>query len=299
MMQIVTDQGMDLSPEQSAGLDIHYVPLRITLDGKTFIGAEDIDYVTFYKMLQETNSFPTTSQPSPGDFADKYRQLAKIDPDILSIHLSSGLSGTINSARLGAEMVPEANVTVIDSKTLSCPLGWQVQAAALAIRAGWYLGDVLKLMDQIRVKTETIFTLSDLKYLIHGGRISHLKGLMGSVLNIKPVIGVAKDDGKYYPLAQEFTFKKAVHKIADLVSGKFPKGTALRVQLMHGDNPSGVELLKDRMSEMFECYYESVVPVAPLLGAHTGPSVVGIGVAPMNIFMHPDLNIVPAAVTTV
>lgn len=297
-MQIVTDQGMDLSPEQSAGLDIHYVPLRITLDGKTFIGAEDIDYVTFYKMLQETNSFPTTSQPSPGDFADKYRLLAKNDPDILSIHLSSGLSGTVNSARLGAEMVPEANVTVIDSKTLSCPLGWQVQAAALAIRAGWYLGDVLKLMDQIRVKTETIFTLSDLKYLIHGGRISHLKGLMGSVLNIKPVIGVAKDDGKYYPLAQEFTFKKAVHKIADLVSAKFPKGTALRVQLMHGDNPSGVELLKERMSEMFECYYESVVPVAPLLGAHTGPSVVGIGVAPLNLFLHSDLNIIPAAVTT-
>ncbi len=298
-MQIVTDQGMDLSPEQSAGLDIHYVPLRITLDGKTFIGAEDIDYVTFYKMLQQTQSFPTTSQPSPGDFADKYRQLAKNDPDILSIHLSSGLSGTINSARLGAEMVPEANVTVIDSKTLSCPLGWQVQAAALALRAGWYLGDVLKLMDQIRIKTETIFTLADLKYLIHGGRISHLKGLMGSVLNIKPVIGVAKDDGKYYPLAQEFTFKKAVYKIADIVTSKFPRGTALRVQLMHGDNPSGVELLKERMSQMYECFFESVVPVAPLLGAHTGPSVVGIGVAPLNMFMHPDLNIIPAAVTTV
>jgi DegV family protein with EDD domain len=297
-MQIVTDQGMDLSPEQSAGLDIHYVPLRITLDGKTFIGAEDIDYVTFYRMLQETQSFPTTSQPSPGDFADKYRQLAKNDPDILSIHLSSGLSGTINSARLGAEMVPEANVTVIDSKTLSCPLGWQVQAAALALRAGWYLGDVLKLMDQIRIKTETIFTLADLKYLIHGGRISHLKGLMGSMLNIKPVIGVAKADGKYYPLAQEFTFKKAVYKIADLVSSKFPRGTALRVQLMHGDNPSGVELLKERLSQMYECFFESVVPVAPLLGAHTGPSVVGIGVAPLNLFTHPDLNIIPTAVTT-
>lgn len=295
-MQIVTDQGMDLSPEQSAGLDIHYVPLRITLNGKTFIGAEDIDYVTFYKMLQQTQSFPTTSQPSPGDFADKYRQLAKIDPDILSIHLSSGLSGTINSARLGAEMVPEANVTVIDSKTLSCPLGWQVQAAAVAIRAGWYLGDVLKLIDQIRIKTETIFTLADLKYLIHGGRISHIKGLMGSVLNIKPVIGVAKDDGKYYPLAQEFTFKKAVYKIADLVAAKFPKGTVLRVQLMHGDNPTGVELLKERLSQLFECFYESVVPVAPLLGAHTGPSVVGIGVAPLNLFMHPDLKIIPVEV---
>jgi DegV family protein with EDD domain len=297
-MQIVTDQGMDLSPEQSAGLEIHYVPLRITLDGKTFIGAEDVDYVTFYKMLQETKSFPTTSQPSPGDFADKYREIAKNDPDILSIHLSSGLSGTVNSARLGAEMVPEANVTVIDSKTLSCPLGWQVQAAALALKAGWDFGDILKFLDQIREKTEALFTLNDLKYLIHGGRISHLKGLMGSILKIKPVIGVAKDDGKYYPLGQEFTFKKAIYKLADLASQKFPKGTALRVQLMHGDNPSGIELLKERLTSMYECVFEPVVPVAPLLGAHTGPSVVGIGVAPLHIFDHPDLYILPVVTAT-
>jgi DegV family protein with EDD domain len=295
MMQIVTDQGMDLSPEQSEGLNIPYVPLRITLDGKTFIGAEDIDYVTFYKMLQETKSFPTTSQPSPGDFADKYRQLAKIDPDILSIHISSGLSGTVNSARLGAEMVPEANVTVIDSKTLSCPFGWQVQAAAKALQAGWYLGDILKFLDQIKVKTETMFTLADLKYLIHGGRISHIKGLMGSVLNIKPVIGVAsKTDGKYYPLAQEFSFKKAIQKIAALVSDKFPRETVLRVQLMHGDNPSGVELLKEQLLLKNECVFESVVPVAPLLGAHTGPSVVGISAAPLDIFLHPDLDLIPS-----
>lgn len=294
-MQIVTDQGMDLSPEQSAGLDIQYVPLRITLNGKTFIGAEDIDYVSFYRMLQETSAFPTTSQPSPGDFAEKYHKLAMQDPDILSIHISSGLSGTYNSAKMGADMVPEANVTVIDSKTLSCPLGWQVQAAARALRAGWYLGDVLKLVDQIREQTEAMFTLTDLKYLIHGGRISHIKGLMGSILNIKPVIGVSKVDGKYIPLAQEFSFKKAVHKIADIIAEKYPKGTALRVQLMHGDNLSGVEMLRERLSGMFECFFESVVPVAPLLGAHTGPSLVGIGVAPMSLFTHPDLKIVPAA----
>lgn len=298
-MQIVTDQGMDLSVDQSYGLNIHYVPLQITLDGRTFIGAEDIDYVTFYRMLQETSSFPTTSQPSPGDFAEKYRQIAKYDPDILSIHLSSGLSGTINSARLGAEMVPEANVTVIDSKTLSCPLGWQVQAAAQAVKAGWELGDILKLVDQIREKTEAMFTLADLKYLIHGGRISHLKGLMGSVLNIKPVIGVAKSDGKYYPLGQEFSFKKAVHKIADIITRKIPGGTRVRVQLMHGDNLPGVELLKERLSQVYECFYESVVPVAPLLGAHTGPSVVGIGVAPLDIFHHPTLNLIPEVSTAV
>jgi DegV family protein with EDD domain len=290
-MQIVTDQGMDLSPLQTAGLTIHYVPLKISLEGKTYSG-EDLDYVTFYNMLQKTNAFPSTSQPSPGDFADIYSKLAKSDPDILSIHISSGLSGTINSARLGAAMVPEAHVTIMDSKTLSLALGWQVQAAARAIKAGWSLGDVLKIVDSIRVGTDTTFTLADLKYLIHGGRISHIKGLMGSVLNIKPVIQVAKADGKYYPLAQEFSFKKAVYKIADLALAKYKRGSALRVQIVHGNNPEGVDLLRTRMSEYFECHFDDVLPVAPILGAHTGPSVVGMGVAPLGLFLHPDLHLV-------
>ena len=174
-------------------------------------------------------------------------------------------------------------------------LGWQVQAAAQALSAGWYLGDILKLLDQIREKTEAMFTLADLKYLIHGGRISHLKGLMGSVLNIKPVIGVAaKTDGKYFPLGQEFSFNKAIRKLAVIISDKFSRDTVLRVQLMHGDNLPGVELLREQLLLKNECVFESVVPVAPLLGAHTGASVVGISVAPLEIFLHPDLNLLPS-----
>ncbi|MCE1254699.1 MAG: DegV family protein [Anaerolineae bacterium] len=292
-MQIVTDQGMDLSPEQTSELKIHTVPLRITLEGKTYIGGKDIDYVSFYRMLSETEAFPTTSQPAPGEFADLYRQLAKNDPDILSIHMSSGLSGTLNAARMGAQMVPEANITIVDSKTLSCPLGWQVEAAAKAIRAGWALEEVLGLLDRVREHTDGIFTLGDLKYLIHGGRISHLKGLMASVLNIKPVIGVAKDDGKYYAWGQGITFKRAVQKLADIVAEKIPQGTVLRVQLLHGNNPEGVELLRERISNLFECWFDQVVPVAPILGAHTGPSIVGMAVAPLQAFMVPDLEIVP------
>lgn len=291
-MQIVTDQGMDLSPLQTAGLTIHYVPLKVTLEGKTYSG-EELDYVSFYNLLQNTNAFPSTSQPSPGEFADIYRKLAQTDPDILSIHISSGLSGTINSARLGAAMVPEAHVTIMDSKTLSLSLGWQVQAAARALQAGWALGDILKLVDTIRLGTDTTFTLADLKYLIHGGRISHIKGLMGSILNIKPVIQVAKADGKYYPLAQEFSFKKAVYKIADLALAKYKQGSALRVQIVHGNNPEGVELLKTRMINYFDCHFDEVLPVAPILGAHTGPSVVGMGVAPLGLFLQPDLQLVP------
>ncbi|NLF50837.1 MAG: DegV family protein [Leptolinea sp.] len=290
-MQIVTDQGMDLPESVEKELDIHTLPLTIVLDGKTYVGKKEIDYVKFYQTLTATGAYPTTSQPSPGDFADMYRKLAKTDPEILSIHISSGLSGTINSARLGAEMVPEANVTIIDSKTLSGPFGWQVQAAALANHAGWVMGDILKLIDQICNNQQTIFTLGDLKYLIHGGRISHLKGLLASMLKIKPIIGVAKDDGKYYNWGQAATLKRAIHRMGDIVAQKFPDNIPLRVQLMHGDNMEGVSLLKERISSMFDCVFDETVSVAPSLGSHTGPSVVGIGVAPLHIFENCGLEL--------
>jgi DegV family protein with EDD domain len=294
-MQIVTDQGADLSDEQTAGLNIHCVPLKITLNGKTYIGGVDIDYHAFYQMLSETQAFPSTSQPSPGDFEKMYRELAKNDPEILSIHISSGLSGTVNSARMGAELVPEAHVTIVDSKTLSCPLGWQVEAAAKAVRAGWKLEDITNLLDRVRQYSEGMFTLTDLKYLIHGGRISHLKGLMASMLHIKPVIGVGKDDGKYYAWGQEITFKRAILKVVDIITEKIPLGTTLRVQLLHGNNLNGVEMLRSRLNQVYKCWFDKVVPVAPMLGAHTGPSVVGLAVAPLEIFNIPELGIIPIA----
>lgn len=288
-MQIVTDQGMDLSAQQLEGLVIHKVPLRVSLGGKTYQGS-DLNYADFYRMLSKTGEFPVTSQPSPGDFAVLYRKLAAVDPEILSIHISSGLSGTINSARAAAEMVPEAKVTILDSKTLSLSLGWQVEAAGRAIKLGLPYKSVLRVVEDVRSATDTMFTLSDLKYLIHGGRISHVKGLMGSLLNIKPIIGVSKEDGKYYPLAQEFTFKKAINKLADLTLEKYPHGEALRVQIVHGDNPEGVALLQERMRSNFDCAFEEVLPVAPVLGAHTGPSVIGMGVAPLQLFLLPELS---------
>ena len=150
-MQIVTDSGTDigLSPEEAAELNIHVVPLKVTLDGKTYREGIDIQQEEFYKLLENTDELPVTTQPSPGDFADLYRELAKTDPDILSIHMSSGLSGTHNSAVLAAEMVPEANITLVDTKTLSAAAGWQVVAAAKAAKAGWKVENILKLIATI------------------------------------------------------------------------------------------------------------------------------------------------------
>ena len=283
-MQIVTDRGMDLAPSQLAGLDIHSVALQISLNGKNYRSGEDISAEEFYQLLEETGAYPTTSQPSPGDFAELYRKLAATDPDILSIHISSGLSGTINSAIQGAAMVPEARVTLVDSKTLSVPFGWQVEAAALALKAGWKLEEIVAYLKRIRSRTDAYYTLDSLKYLIHGGRISHMTGLLGSILQLKPIIAVDEESGKYVNVAKERTLKRAIQAMAKTVAEKYGHAGKVRIQLLHGYNPSGLELLKNELLQLLDCYFEPVASIAPVLGAHTGPSIVGLSVGLQEVF---------------
>jgi DegV family protein with EDD domain len=283
-VQIVTDSGADLSPEQRAGLDIHVVPLVITLDGQTYRSGVDIEPEGFYRLLAETDSFPTTSQPSAGDFADSYRQLAASDPEILSIHISSGLSGTVAAAHAGAALVPEANVTIVDTKTLSGAEGWQVEAAARALKAGWAKEKILELLAQVSAATDTIYTLKELRYLIHGGRISHLKGLLAATLRIKPMIGVDKVTGKYEQMGAMRTFNRAVEGLVNLVAKQYERGSALRLQVMHSLNPEGAERLYRLLDAAFDCEWLPVGPISPVLGAHTGPSLVGVAFAPKAAF---------------
>lgn len=283
-MQIVTDSSADLTPEQKDGLEIHFVPLTFSLDDQTYQCGVDIQPEGFYQLLESTKSFPHTSQPSAGQFAEVYRKLAKTDPEILSFHISSGLSGTINSARIGAESVPEAKVTLIDTKTLSGAQGWQIEAAAKAIRAGWPKEKIVALAKQISDATETLFTLPSLKYLIHGGRINHLKGLLASILNILPVIGVEKAGGTYVQRGKVRTMTAAINKIVELVLEQHPPGSLLRLQILHGNNPDGVRFLKQKLEEIFKCNWLPTSLIAPVLGAHTGPGLVGLIFAPESAF---------------
>jgi DegV family protein with EDD domain len=285
-MQIVTDSGTDvaLSPEQAAELNIHTVPLVVTLDNQSYREGVDIQPAEFYRRLAATESLPVTSQPSAGDFAETYERLAATDADILSIHMTSGLSGTYNSALAGAEMVPEARVTHVDTKTLSAAAGWQVEAAARAAKAGWTVEQILSLLARISNASDSLYTLRELKYLIHGGRISHMKGLIASVLNIKPLIGVEKVNGTYVQLGQARTFKRAVAGLVDRIAQSHAPGSALRVQVAHADNPSGAAMLRELVDQRFECTWLPVGPISPVLGAHTGPSMIGVAYAPADAF---------------
>ncbi|MCD4674175.1 MAG: DegV family protein [Anaerolineaceae bacterium] len=283
-MQIVTDDGVDLAPQQKEGLDLHFVPLNFMLDGVTYQGGDDMPPKKFYEMLTEAENLPTTSQPSPAEFAKVYRELAKKDPDILSIHISSGLSGTYNSAQLAKEMVPEANITLLDTKTVSCPSAWQVLAAARAAKAEWPLEMVLSLVNSISQKTDAIFTVGRLKYLVHGGRVGHLKGLLAAMLNIKPILGIDKTTGKFNERGKQQTVKRSIRAMVDQIAKVYPEGSPLRVQTMHGNIPESVELLHGLVDDRFECHWEPTVQIAPALGAHVGPTMVGVCFGPLEAY---------------
>ena len=283
-MQIVGDTCADLWPDQISGLNVHLVPLTFTLDGKVYRGGVDIDSEGFYKLISATESYPTTSQPSVGDFVEVYRRLAEKDPDILSIHISSALSGTYNSAVAAAQLVPEANITVYDSKTVSGPLGWMLEAAGKAARAGWDKERILTLLERMRVDTDFVFTVPTLRYLIHGGRISHLKGFLARALGIKPLIGVDTSTGKLTQAGQARTTKAAYQSMVNYIAQRHAVGSALRVQILHGNNPEGAEALHALISEKFDCTWLPTGSITPVLGAHTGPGVVGAFYCPLATY---------------
>jgi DegV family protein with EDD domain len=285
-MEVVTDSGVDLSltPEQIAELHIHVVPLVVSLEGQSYRDRIDIQPGAFYERLAQVESMPTTSQPAAGEFASLYRRLAARGAEILSIHMSSGLSGTYASAQAGAGIVPEAKVTHVDTKNLSAASGWQVEAAARTARAGWSLERILPLLSKIGAASDSLFTLAELKYLIHGGRISHMKGLLASLLNIKPLIGVEKERGTYVQRGNARSFPSALAGLVDLIAGQHPPGSHLRVQVLHADNPSAADRVRTMLEARFRCDWRPTAQMSFVLGAHTGPTMVGVAFAPLHVF---------------
>ncbi|HHX08418.1 MAG TPA: DegV family protein [Chloroflexi bacterium] len=275
-MKIVTDSGADLSFEDCQQIGVTMVPLKVEVDGVSYQAGVDIETDHFYDLMDASPSMPVTSTPSIGDFAEIYKKFAEEGEEILSIHISSGLSATFNVAKQAAEMIKDARIHLIDTLTLSAGQAWQVTAAAKMQQAGKSMDEIISKLAQIQAATTTHFTLPDLKYLIAGGRISHLKGLLASLLGIKPVIEVSKEDGKYYDKIKKRSFQKAITGITELALKEHPEGSKLVAQICTAANPDGGALLKEAMDKLYSVEWLTDVKLGTALGAHTGRGLVGL-----------------------
>lgn len=281
-MKIVTDCAADMSAEELESLDVTQAPLFIQFpEGE--VNALDITADDFYNRLEAMRpTIPTTAQPSSGIFAELYRKIAEKEKEILSIHISSGLSGTINSARDGGEQVkPGANVSYWDTLTLSGGERFQVMAAALASRANWAMHSIQERLEKIREKTEVIYTLDTLEYLARGGRIGRVKAIAGALLNLKPVIRV-DSDGKYTTVSSGRTIGKSINTITDYLHTKYAH-TPVWATVLHGRFAEKAELMANELKTKLNIAKLETVRISPVLGVHTGPGIVGVAVLPMEL----------------
>ncbi|MEI6291534.1 MAG: DegV family protein [Chloroflexota bacterium] len=282
-MKIVTDCAADMNSSELKELDIVQAPLFIQFpEGE--VNAIDISPDDFYNRLEAMRpTIPSTAQPSSGMFEQIYRKLAETEKNIFSIHISSGLSGTINSARVGGSQAKDqAEVSFWDTMTLSGGERFQVLAAAMAQKAGWTMEKIQERLAAIRASTEVIYTLETLEYLARGGRIGRVQALMGSLLKLKPVINVSHDDGKYSTVTKARTIPAALEALTDNLLGIYNK-TPLWMTVLHGRFQHGADMLSELAQEKLNIARIEMTRISPVLGVHTGPGIVGAAVVPMHL----------------
>ncbi len=282
-MKIVTDSAVDLPEEMFAQYGVERMPLLINFGAETLRSGLDIQPEEFYRRLAaDPDHLPTTSQPSVGEFVALYRRLGETDKDIVSLHVSSGLSGTINAAAQAAQQCPELNITLIDTKTLSAAEGFQVVAVAQAIRRGWSLERLKQRVKEVAEQTEIFFTLDTLHYLQKGGRIGRVQAMAGALLNLKPVITVDKGPGTYIRAGSARSIPKALTIIADLVKEKMKDHPAW-IHVLHTNAVEAAQSLAALITARLPNAKITLGQIVPVLGVHTGPGCVGAVCGPLDV----------------
>jgi DegV family protein with EDD domain len=282
-MRIVTDSAVDLPEEMFAQYGVERMPLLINFGTESLRSGVDIQAEEFYRRLAaDPDHLPTTAQPSVGEFVDLYRRVGQLDKDIVSLHISSGLSGTINSAAQAAKQCTELNITLIDTKTLSAAEGFQIVAAAQAIRRGWPLEKLKQRVQEVADHTDIFFTLDTLHYLQKGGRIGRVQAMAGSLLNLKPVITVDKGPGSYITVAKGRSMSKSITLIANQVHEKM-KDRPAWVHVLHTNSPAMAQQLAELVTQRLPTAKITMGQIVPVLGVHTGPGCVGAVCGPVDI----------------
>jgi DegV family protein with EDD domain len=284
---IVTDSTADLSGGLAHSQSITVVPLNLHFEGKSLLDGIDISPAEFYRALPSATTHPTTSQPSPGRFAETYSELLKDHADIVSIHISEKLSGTYESARQGADMTDPKRVRVIDSQVVSMSLGLVALAAAKLAARGEDAASIEQTVLAMRELVQTYFSVATLEFLRRGGRIGRASALLGSVLQVKPVLCIR--DGLVTPLDRVRTFDRALSRVVELARA-VDRGHGICAIVGHADAEADAERVGRELEPIAETLM--IQPLGPVVGAHAGPGVVGVGVYPAELL---PLGIKPAA----
>ena len=266
-VRIVTDSTADLPPQLAQQLGIIVVPVYVRFGEKVYRDGVDISEGEFYQKLVDSPTHPTTSQPSPGDFADVYSKLSQETDEIVSIQVTSKLSGTYNSALQGRELAgARCRIEVVDSLALSMGLGLIAMAAARLAAAGESLPIVMEEIRQAIPNIRLLGVFDTLKYLLRGGRIGKAKALLGSILNVKPLITIR--DGELFPAGQARTRSKGIERLFELVKN------ALNIQeiaIVHSTTPDEASSLRERIGSIFDKKRIHTARLGPALGVHGGP----------------------------
>jgi len=279
IIKIVTDSTADLTSEICKKFDIGVVPYYLNYKGKSFKDRLDIKISEYYKRLKNMD-IPTTSVPSIGDVLQTYNKVAKKGVKIISLHVSSKLSGLLNVANSARNTLKNMEIYLFDSLTASGGLGLQVIAAARFAKEGKSIKNILKRLQTIRNKMETFAILDTLEYLKRGGRIGSVETFIGSILNIKPILKVI--DGELKPFSKARSISKAMDKVLENIKEKIEKNKQIEVAIMHTNALERAEKLKRKMLEKFNCREIITLLAGPAIATHAGPGGVGISYYPVD-----------------
>ncbi|WP_036659362.1 DegV family protein [Paenisporosarcina sp. HGH0030] len=270
-IHIVTDSTADLTAEQITQHSIHVVPLTIQIDGKTYIDRVDIQGDSFLEMMKTSKELPKSSQPAVGVFQELYDELGKNGDQIISIHMTGGMSGTVKSAQAAAEMT-NSDVTVIDSRFISYALSFQVLEAAQLAQQGATVEEIVKKLDIMRENTNLFVVVDTLENLVKGGRIGKGKALVGSLLSIKPIASL--EGGEYTPVHKARSHKQVVQYLYKqfLEDTKGKKVKAVGISQANGF--AMADPLK-KLIEESSFHDVSIGYTTPIVSTHTGMGAIG------------------------
>jgi DegV family protein with EDD domain len=275
MIKIVTDSTAYLPEDTVRQRDIRVVPLYIHFGEEAFKEGIDISDQEFYARLKEAPVLPTTSQPSAGEFHQVFEELTEAGHEIVTLTISSKLSGTWNSAMAAKEMLPEAGISVVDSLSTAVGLHLMVDAAFEAAAAGATRQEIVEKIEKIKQESHLWFVVDTLEYLAKGGRIGNARAFMGTLLKVKPILFL--QEGAIEPLEQVRSKRKAQARMIEIVAECVgSNGPQAKVAVLNALVPEEAEALGQELTERLGCAPPLMGNLGPVIGTHTGPGVVGI-----------------------